>query len=105
MMTVERDIPSKIVARTMAIIACAVPALVVARDLMDRFHRMIHHRMSTDLEPWITDATPGLLGPFAKGIVQDRAGVHSALTQPWLNGPTEGQNTKLKLVNDRCMAA
>jgi len=98
MMTVERDVQSKTAARTMAIIAGAVPALVVARDLMDRFHRMIQHRMSTDLEPWITDATPGLLGSFAKGIVQDRAGVHAALTQPWSNGQTEGQNTKLKLV-------
>ena len=97
MMTVERDVPSKTVARMMAIIACAVPALVVARDLMDRFHRMIQHRTSTDLEPWITDATPGLLGSFAKGIVQDRAGVHAALTHPWSNGQTEGQNTRLKL--------
>ena len=38
------------------------------------------------------------LGSFAKGIVQDLAGVHAALTQPWSNGQTEGQNTKLKLV-------
>jgi transposase len=51
-----------------------------------------------DLEPWIRDAMPGLLGSFAKGIVQDRAGVHAALTQSWSNGQTEGQNTKLKLV-------
>ncbi len=75
-----------------------MPALVVARDLMDRFHSMIQHRTSADLEPWIIDATPGLLGSFAKGIVQDRAGVHAAMTQPWSNGQTEGQNTKLKLV-------
>jgi hypothetical protein len=27
----------------------------------------------------------------AKGIVQDRAAVHAALTQPWSNGQTEGQ--------------
>jgi len=98
MMTVERDVLSKTVARTMAIIAGAVPALVVARDLMDRFHRMIQRRTSADLEPWITDATPGLLGSFARGIVQDRAGVNAALTQTWSNGQTEGQNTKLKMV-------
>jgi hypothetical protein len=98
MMTVERDVLSKTVAHTMAIIAGAVPALVIARDLMDRFHRMTQHRTSADLEPWIADATPGLLGSFAKGIVQDRAGVNAALTQPWSNGQTEGQNTKLKLV-------
>jgi transposase len=98
MMTSERDTLSKTVARTVAIIEDAVPALVTARDLMDRFHGMIRSRMSADLEPWIRDAMPGLLGSFAKGIAQDRAGVHAALTQPWSNGQTEGQNTKLKLV-------
>jgi transposase len=97
-MTVERDVLSKAATRTMAIIAGAVPALVVARDLMDRFHRMIQHRTSADLESWIIDATPALLRSFAKGIVRDRAGVHAAMTQPWSNGQTEGQNTKLKLV-------
>jgi transposase len=84
--------------RTVAIIEAAVPALVTARNLMDRFHGMNQSRMSAELEPWITDAMPGLLGSFAKGIVQDRAAVHAALTQPWSNGQTEGQNTKLKLV-------
>jgi transposase len=98
MMTSERDTLSKTVARTMAIIEVAVPALVTARDLTERFHGMIRRRMGADLDPWITDAMPGLLGSFAKGIVQDRAAVHAALTQPWSNGQTEGQNTKLKLV-------
>ena len=35
---------------------------------------------------------------FASGIVQDQDAVMAALTQPWSNGQTEGQNTKLKLV-------
>ena len=65
---------------------------------MDRFHGMIQRCVSADLEPRIADATPGLLGSFVKGIVQDRAGVHAARTQPWSNGQTEGQNTKLKMV-------
>ena len=98
MMTTERGLLPKAFARTMAIIEGAIPALVMARDLMDRFHSMIKRRAGADLDPWITDATPGLLGSFAKGIVQDRAAVHAALTQPWSNGQTEGQNTKLKLV-------
>jgi len=98
MMTTERGLLSKTVARTMAIIEGAIPALVMARDLMDRFHSMIKRHAGADLDAWITDATPGLLGSFAKGIVQDRAAVHAALTQPWSNGQTEGQNTKLKMV-------
>jgi transposase len=32
------------------------------------------------------------------GIVRDRAAVKAALTAPWSNGQTEGQNTKLELV-------
>ena len=75
MMTIERDALSKTVARTMAIIEEEAPALVVARDLMDRFHTMIQRHNSTDLEPWISDAAPSLLGSFVRGIVQDRAGV------------------------------
>ena len=97
-MTTERGVLSKAVAHTMAIIDSAVPALVMARGLVDRVHDMIKRRASADLEPWITDASPGLLGSFAKGIVKDRAAVQAALTQPWSNGQTEGQNTKLKLV-------
>jgi transposase len=98
MMTTERGLLPKAVARTMAIIESAIPALVTARDLMDRFHSMIKRRAGADLEPWITDAAPGLLGSFVKGIVQDRATVHAALTPSWSNGRTEGQNTKLKMV-------
>jgi hypothetical protein len=74
------------------------PALVVARDLMYRFHAMIRRRNSTDLDLWISDAAPSLPGSFVRGIVQDRAGVHAVLTQPFSNGQTEGQNTKLTLV-------
>jgi transposase len=98
MMTTERALPSKTVARTMAVIEAAVPALVLARDLMDQFHGMIRRRASADLEPWIAVATQSLLASFANGIIADRAGVQAALTQPWSNGQTEGQNTKLKLV-------
>jgi transposase len=98
MMTSDRDFLSKTVSGTIAFIEGAVPALVIARDLMGRFHRMIQRRVSADLEAWLADATPSLLGSFANGIVQDRAGVQAALTQPWSNGQTEGQNTKLKLV-------
>jgi hypothetical protein len=46
----------------------------------------------------IEDAKHGLMKSFASGIVQGQAAVKAALTQPWSNGQTEGQNTKLKLV-------
>jgi transposase len=98
MLTTERDRPSKTIARTVAIIAAAVPDLTTARDLLDRFHRLIQHRKDNRLDEGLADATPGLMASFASGIAQDHAAVKAALTQPWSNGQTEGQNTKLKLV-------
>jgi transposase len=98
MLTTERDTPSKAVARTVAIIAAAVPDLTLARDLLDRFHRPIQHRKDKRLDEWLADAKPGLMASFASGIAQDHAAVKAALIEPWSNGQTEGQNTKLKLV-------
>jgi transposase len=98
MMTTDRDEPTKTAARTIAIIGEAVPDLTTARDLLDRFHRIIQHRKADRLEQWIEDAKDGLMKSFASGIVQDHAAVKAVLTQPWSNGQTEGHNTKLKLV-------
>jgi transposase len=98
MMTSDRDKPSKTVAHTIAIIEEAVPDLTKARDLLDRFHRIIQHRKDQRLEQWIEDANQGLMKSFASGIVRDQAAVKAALAEPWSNGQTEGQNTKLKLV-------
>ncbi|WP_352572293.1 transposase [Mesorhizobium sp. M0074] len=38
------------------------------------------------------------IASFANGIIRDRAAVRAAITEPWSNGQTEGQITKLKLV-------
>jgi transposase len=72
--------------------------LVKARDLIDRFHRMIRKKTEADLEPWIADAEIGLLASFTSGIRRDHAAVRAAIAEPWSNGQTEGQITKLKLV-------
>lgn len=42
-----------------------------------------------------------LVASFASGILRDRAAVHAAITQPWSNGQTEGQITRLKLVKSQ----
>src|SRR5260370_36642873 len=75
-----------------------VPVLVPARDLVERFHRMVRDRDPAALPAWITDAASSVLASFGKGIVADLAAVAAAMTQPWSNGQTEGQITKLKLV-------
>ena len=52
----------------------------------------------THLDPWITEAKVSLVASFATGITRDKAAVRAAITEPWSNGQTEGQITKLKLV-------
>ena len=72
--------------------------MVVARDLVERFHGMVREREPAGLPTWITDAADSVLASFGKGIVADHSAVTAAMTQPWSNGQTEGQITKLKLV-------
>jgi transposase len=98
LMTTRRDDLSKADAVTVAAIETGVPTLAAARDLMEQFHRMFRVRDTDALAGWVTDASTSLLASFGKGIVADLAAVRAALTEPWSNGQTEGQITKLKLV-------
>ena len=50
------------------------------------------------LSPWVIETEGSLLGAFGRGINADLAAVKAALSEPWSNGQTEGQITKLKLV-------
>jgi transposase len=97
-MTTARDHLSRSDTVTIAAIEAGVPMLVEARCLIDRFQAMIRTRAADDLEAWITEAGASLIASFASGITRDRAAVHAAITEPWSNGQTEGQITKLKLV-------
>jgi transposase len=65
---------------------------------MGRFHALIRNRDGAGLDAWIEDAAGGLLGSFAAGLAHDRDAVRAAIVEPWSNGQTEGQITKLKLV-------
>jgi len=98
LMTMQRDQLSKVDALTVAAIEVGVPALATARDLLDRFHRMLRGRSAEALAPWLADTEGSLLASLGKGIRADLAAVKAALTEPWSNGQTEGQITKLKLV-------
>jgi hypothetical protein len=98
LMTTARDHMSKADTITIAAIEAGVPTLVAARTLTDRFHIMVKQRTEADLVPWIAAASQSLIASFASGITKDIAAVHAALVQPWSNGQTEGQITKLKLV-------
>jgi len=94
----ERDRLTRGDAVTVARIERSVPALVSARDLIERFPRMVRERNPAVLPSWITDTTSSVIASCARGIVADRDAVTAALTQPRSNGQNEGQITKLKLV-------
>ena len=76
----------------------ASPALMIARNLMDRFHSLIRTRNGEGLNSWLLDAKSSLLGSFCSGIARDRNAVPAAITEPWSNGQTEGQINRLKLI-------
>jgi transposase len=42
-------------------------------------------------------ACPEMRG-FARGLRQDAAAVQAAMTEPWSNGPVEGQVNRLKMI-------
>jgi transposase len=98
LMTIARDQLRKVESITIAAIEAGAPALVEARKLIERFHAMLRKKIVTDLDPWIAEAKASLIASFATGITKDKAAVRAALIQPWSNGQTEGQITKLKLV-------
>ena len=98
LLTTRRDHLSKSDAILVAAIETGVPALGGARDLIQRFHHMLRAGDAAALTPWLADASASLFASFGKGIRTDLDAVRAALTEPWSNGQTEGQITKLKLV-------
>lgn len=83
---------------TMAAIETRVLTLVEARMLVESFQAMVRKKLVADLDPWIATASLSLIASFASGVLRDKAAVRAAITEPWSNGQTEGQITKLKLV-------
>ena len=98
LMTTARDNLSKADTVTIAAIEERVPTLVEARKLVERFQAMVRQKLIADLDPWIANASVSLIASFASGIIKDKEAVRAAITEPWSNGQTEGQITKLKLV-------
>ena len=98
LMTLARHHLTKADAVLLASIEAAVPALVTARDLAEQFQAMIRRKAAPELDAWVVTAGESLIASFAVGIAKDRTAVASAISEPWSNGQTEGQITKLKLV-------
>jgi hypothetical protein len=67
------------------------PALVAARDLLDRFQAMVASGKPDYFDPWLAAAREAGWPPSRGGIAADGAAVLAAVTEPWSNGQTEGQ--------------
>ncbi len=85
-------------AMLVAALEAALPSLVTARKLVERFQKLLRSGKDEGLKAWMDDATAGPLASFGAGIRADYKAVAAAITEPWSNGQTEGQITKLKLV-------
>ncbi len=82
LLTSEHDCKSVEALRVRVAIETASPRIVATRNLLDRFRTMVAAKKTDDLTPWL----------------DDEAAVRAAIVEPWSNGQTEGQVTKLKLV-------
>jgi hypothetical protein len=83
---------------TVAAIEAGVPSLADARSLVERFQTMIRTKAATELAGWIDQARVSLIAPLARGVAKDLAAIRAAITEPWSNGQTEGQVTRLVLL-------
>lgn len=97
-MTTERDTGSAQTALINAVIERAVPALINAREALDRFHAMMRSKDEARLDPWIALAADTKLAGFAAGVEADRDAVAAAISTPWSSGQVEGKINRLKAI-------
>jgi len=87
-------------ARVVVALAPYLNHLVVAGGWAHRLYLLHPARFA----PWLEQAEASQfaeLRDFAAGLRRDARAVEAALTQPWSNGQTEGQVTKLKRLERR----
>ena len=78
-LTISRDQIPREQAFSMAQIQQGVPAIIAARDLVERFHAMIRKRKPDELDPWLPTPRKALSPPSRLGLRQiaTRSAQHS----------------------------
>jgi transposase len=79
----------------------ACPEMTALAEVVRGFAGLMADRRGTELDSWITQIRAcGLveLEPFLAGLEQDHDAAVAGLTESYNNGPTEGINTKTKLI-------
>ena len=77
------------------------PEIKRARELAERFQKMIKQREVDELDGWIEEASASQIKEmvgFAEGLKKDREAVRGSLRYKWSNGQVEGQVNRLKLI-------
>ncbi len=75
--------------------------LTSALDLIVMFAAMVRGVLTLTLKDWLTKADASEcveIRNFAKTLHQDEAAVQAGMTEPWSNGPVEGQVNRLKTI-------
>ena len=98
LMTIGRGGLSKSETAVVAAIELGAPSLVQAREIIAAFQAMIRGKSLVDIDPWLERVRTTLVAPFANGVIKDKDAVSATISSTWSNGQTEGQITKLKLV-------
>lgn len=86
------------VVRLVTAIETASPALVEARNLLDRFVVLISARKAALLDPGLADAARSERAIFAARLAAGKAAAAAAVIPRWSMGRPKGQIIKLKLV-------
>jgi transposase len=74
------------------------PEVRTAAEAVNEFHRILRERDMAAFETWLATTQTTALRSFVVGILGDIAAVRAALSQPWSNGPVEGQVNRLKML-------
>ncbi len=77
------------------------PTLQLAGELAREFGRLLRQRDAAAFDPWLARVEGSDIAEFksaAKSLRQDYAAGTAALREPYSNGPTEGNVTRLKLL-------
>lgn len=96
-----RDALSKSATATIAAIEQGIPLAVEAREIIAAFHTMIRKKAHVDLDPWLGNEPRKSRRVFANGVARDEVAINAANTTSRFNEQTEGQITKINLVQRR----
>jgi transposase len=86
---------------TLTAIQAAAPDLAALQPLVQQFQRLVKERDAAAFITWRERAMRSTLPDlrsFVVGLDRDAKAVEAALTEPWSNGPVEGQVNRLKAI-------